>query len=139
MGTGESGAGKRDTGRRGVATYRDLEVWQRGMEIVRQVYAATTDFPDEERFGLTLQLRRAAVSVPSNIAEGWGRGSRKEYLRFLYIARGSLYEVETQLLLAYELGWVSDERYARFETLLDAQGRQLHVLLKRLRMDTPHP
>jgi four helix bundle protein len=85
-----------------------LEAWRRGIGFVRSVYEVTEGFPDAEKFGLTSQLRRAAVSVPSNIAEGAGRDSRKEFLRFLAQARGSLCEVETQLLIAWELSYVRD-------------------------------
>lgn len=76
--------------------YRDLIVWQKSMELVRAVYALTKQLPKEEIFALSNQLRRAVVSIPSNIAEGYGRNSKQDYLRFLNIARGSKYEVETQ-------------------------------------------
>ena len=115
-----------------IRSYRDLEVWQRGMLIAQEVYAVTSGFPDEERFGLALQLRRAAVSIASNIAEGWGRGSRKEFARFLRVARGSLYEVETQLLLAQRLGWVKADSFDELTALLQAESRQLLALLRTL-------
>jgi len=83
-----------------VERFEDLRVWQAGMNLATTIYELTALLPASEKFGLTSQLRRAAVSVPSNIAEGWGRGSRNDYLRFLRIARGSLYEVKTQLLIA---------------------------------------
>jgi four helix bundle protein len=89
-----------------IQSYRDLLVWQQAMHFVEGVYVATRTFPSEERLGLTLQLRRASVSVPSNIAEGWGRGQRKEYAHFVRIARGSLCESETQLMLAQKLGFL---------------------------------
>ena len=81
-----------------------LEVWKEAMALVRTVYAVTRGFPKEETYGLALQLRRAAVSIPSNVAEGAGRDGDKEFLRFLSIARGSLSELETQLLIAADLG-----------------------------------
>ena len=83
--------------------HHDLRVWQDAMALVTRVYEATADFPSDERFGLTAQLRRAAVSVPSNVAEGAARGSRKEFIHFLTIARGSLSELDTQLRIALNL------------------------------------
>ncbi|MEL7171024.1 MAG: four helix bundle protein [Bacteroidota bacterium] len=94
---------------RSIESYTDLLVWQRAMDLVDSVYAATRSFPKSEQFGLTAQVRRAVVSIPSNIAEGWGRPSRKDFLRFLYIARGSLYEVETQLRIAKRQGFLHDD------------------------------
>ena len=88
-----------------IASYRDLEVWGVAMELVADVYQVTRQFPKEEQFGLTAQLRRAAVSVPSNIAEGHARESTKDFLRFIAIAAGSLAELETQLLIAEKLGY----------------------------------
>src|SRR5882724_917493 len=88
-----------------IQTHRDLKVWQLGMDVAEQVYDLTKAFPDCERFGLISQLRRAAVSVPANIAEGNARSSTKEYLRYLSIAVGSLAEVETFLELALRLAY----------------------------------
>ena len=87
----------------GLQSYRFLEVWQRGIDLVELIYKLSAAFPSDERFGLTSQVRRAAVSIPSNIAEGYGRSHRGDYLRFLSIARGSLSEVETQLIVAGRL------------------------------------
>jgi four helix bundle protein len=86
----------------------DLDAWKKAMDLARQVYAVTRAFPADERFGLTNQVRRAVVSVPSNIAEGAARGSPADFVRFLRIALGSLAEVETQVLLASELGYLAD-------------------------------
>jgi four helix bundle protein len=86
--------------------HRDLAVWQAAMDLAKAVYAMTADFPTEERYGLVSQMRRAAVSVPSNIAEGAGRGGAREFHQFLSIARGSLSELETQALLACDLGFM---------------------------------
>jgi len=88
-----------------IKSYQDLLVWQRGMALVKSVYSFSDRFPEKERFGLTGQMRRCAVSVPSNIAEGWGRGKNKFFGSHLRIARGSLYELETQYLIAVELGY----------------------------------
>lgn len=86
--------------------HRDLQVWNEAMTLVRDVYQMTATFPKEEAFGLAAQMRRAAVSVPSNIAEGAGRGSRAEFRQFLFVARGSLAELETQFLIARDLGYL---------------------------------
>jgi four helix bundle protein len=91
--------------------YQDLVAWQRAMALVQGIYAATATFPREELFGLQNQMRRSAVSVPSNIAEGQGRSTRGEFYQFLGHARGSLYEIETQITSASKLGYFSsDER-----------------------------
>ena len=86
--------------------FRDVIAWQMGYKLAIEIYKATKSFPPDERFGLTQQLRRAAVSIPSNIAEGWGRGSTADYLRFVGIARGSLYELQTQYWLSSDLEYV---------------------------------
>lgn len=89
--------------------YQDLKVWQRSMELVTAVYKRTAEFPKHELYGLTSQIRRAAVSVPSNIAEGQGRRSPKEFCQFLRHAKGSLMEVETQTIVAVRLSYISSE------------------------------
>ena len=91
--------------------HEELDVWQQAMAFAKATYKATEDFPPREQFGLTSQLRRAAISVPANIAEGKGRYSKKEFLQFLYIARGSLYETMTLLQLALDLRYLSDQQY----------------------------
>ncbi|HEX9111864.1 MAG TPA: four helix bundle protein [Terriglobales bacterium] len=110
-------------------SYRELIAWQKAMKFVTEIYAATQRFPSEERYGLTNQLRRAAVSVPSNIAEGQARFSQKEFHHFLSQARGSLVEIETQLLIAKELKYL---QLAKAEDLLataDELGRVLNGLI----------
>jgi four helix bundle protein len=92
-----------------VVTHKDLDIWKMGVDLVERLYRATATFPKDEAFGLTAQMRRAAVSVPSNIAEGAARNSKREYLHYLYISLGSLSEVETQLVIAKRLGYLSDE------------------------------
>jgi len=86
--------------------HHNLEAWQQALALVRSIYSATTSFPKAELYGLTSQMRRAAVSIPSNIAEGAARESTPEFLRFLFIARGSLAELETQILLSHDLGYI---------------------------------
>ncbi len=115
-----------------IRSFRDLIAWQRsyslGLEIIRKVAL----FPPEERFGLALQLRRSAISVPSNISEGFGRGSRQDYLRFLYIARGSLYELNTQLSFARDLGYLDAETGVRLGEQVDECERVLWGLIRAL-------
>lgn len=86
--------------------YQDLDVWKKSIELVKEIYLITNEFPQEERYSLTAQIRRAAVSIPSNIAEGAGRYSDKESARFMDITLGSISEVETQLIIAKELGFI---------------------------------
>ena len=91
-------------------THRDLDLWKRSMGFVETIYRVTACFPPEEIYGLTSQLRRAAVSVPSNIAEGSARDGEKEFVRFLYMALGSLAELETQIILSGNLGYLKDTK-----------------------------
>jgi len=116
-----------------VKSYKDLEVWQLAMDLAENVYTITKEFPREEIYGLTSQLRRAAVSIPSNIAEGQGRKSTKEFLQFLSIAYGSLCEVETQLLLSVRLGYVDSSRLENTDPLCQSVGRMLNGLMRSLR------
>jgi four helix bundle protein len=92
-----------------VKSYRDLQIWQKGIAFVKRIYQETAHFPDTERYGLTNQMRRAAVSIPSNIAEGQARQHTGEFRQFLFIALGSIAEVETQTIIAQELGFLSEE------------------------------
>jgi four helix bundle protein len=89
--------------------YRDLDVWKKARSLVRTIYEITSRFPDTEKFGLTSQMRRSAISIPSNIAEGCGRASSRESIQFLNIARGSAYELETQVYLSFDLGYISEQ------------------------------
>ena len=115
--------------------YRDLIAWQKARLLVRNVYAGTKTLPKEEIYGLTQQIRRAAVSVPSNIAEGFGRGSRGDYVRFLQMARGSLYELETQVTLAEDLGYFALKTSANLLALSEECSRILQGLIKSLTRD----
>ena len=89
-------------------SYRDLIVWQKSMQLVREVYIETKNFPKEEMYGLVSQIRRCAISIPSNIAEGRGRNSDKEFIRFLQISLGSIYELQTQLELSLQLNYTNN-------------------------------
>ncbi len=119
-------------GEPGIRSFEDLRVWQEGIGLCESVYSLTRSFPEDERFGLTSQLRRAAVSVPSNIAEGWGRGSRAEYARFLKVARGSLYEVRTQLIVAERVHLCPADTTAPVLRQADQVRRMLHGLIRSL-------
>jgi four helix bundle protein len=114
------------------ANYRDLRVWNRAISLVLGVYRITARFPHAERFGLTNQLRRAAVSVPSNIAEGHSRTTRGEYKHFLSIARGSVVEIEVQLSLAEQLGYVQSPVLERALDDCDAISRMITNLKRAL-------
>ena len=92
-------------------TFMDLLIWKKSMDFVTEIYKITADFPKSEMFGLTSQLRRAAISVPSNIAEGFGRKSKPDFARFCQIAIGSLFEQQTQLVVAHTIGYLTDSQY----------------------------
>jgi four helix bundle protein len=113
--------------------YKELTVWQKAMDLVMDVYQLTADSPDKEKFGLVGQLRRAAVSIPSNIAEGQGRLTLGEFKQFLGHARGSLYEVETQLLIAKRLKWVATDDFERLQDEINDVGRLLNGLIRSLK------
>ncbi|MDZ4808075.1 MAG: four helix bundle protein [Bacteroidota bacterium] len=91
-------------------TYKDLDVWLRSRALVKDIYLSTQNFPKDELYGLVSQMRRCAVSIPSNIAEGYGRQYKKETIQFFHIARGSLYELETQLFIALDLNYLAESK-----------------------------
>lgn len=113
-------------------SYQDLETWQRAMDLVQEVYEATRGFPRDEVYGLTSQLRRAAVSIPSNIAEGQGRESPKEFLHHLSFAHGSLCEAETQTLIAVRLGYIEADKASKLLDRMGEVGRLLNGLIRSL-------
>jgi four helix bundle protein len=115
-----------------VQSYRDLKVWRRGIALTETVYRLCRKLPAEERYGLSQQMKRAAVSVPANIAEGYGRRTLGDYLRFISIANGSLKEVETLLLLAGRLGLLQVSETAEALATTDELGRMFTVLVRRL-------
>jgi four helix bundle protein len=116
-----------------IKSYKDLTVWRKSMDLVREVYTLTRMLPSEEMHGLSGQMRRAAVSIPSNIAEGHARNSAKEYARFLSIARGSVAELETQLHLCPMLGYVRNEKIKPCIEMLDEIGRMTAAIVKSLK------
>ena len=113
-----------------MVTHKDLDIWKIGIELVAEVYRATGEFPREEVYGITSQLRRAAVSIPSNIAEGAARTSRKEFLQYLYIALGSLAELETQVVISQRLRLLQEDIHAE---LIEKLRRKMLNFIKHLK------
>ena len=117
-----------------VKSYKDLIVWQKSFELVKEIYLLTKLFPKEELFGLSSQMRRAAVSIPSNIAEGSTRRYLKEYLNFLHIAFASGAELETQILLAKSLNLALEDNFRNSENLLNETMKMLNILIQKLKV-----
>lgn len=115
-----------------INSYRDLKVWQESMDLTVSIYAIASQFPREELYGLVSQMRRSAVSIPSNIAEGHRRGSRKEYRYFLSIAFGSGAELETQIELVKRINWGKSLDFATIDASLNQVMRMLNVLIRKL-------
>ncbi len=115
-----------------IKSFKELRIWQKGIEIVSDIYILTKKFPKEELFGLTSQLRRSAISVPSNIAEGFKRFHNKEYKQFLFIALGSCAELETQIIIAKELKYINENEDAKLIEKLDHICRMISSLIKKL-------
>ena len=115
-----------------IKSYRDIIAWQRSIELAENIYELTRILPKEELYGLSSQMRRAAVSIPSNIAEGYGRRSVNDYIRFLNIALGSSYELETQLELCQRLGYFDKHDCARTLELCNESGRLINGLIIKL-------
>ena len=116
-----------------IESYQDLIVWQKAMDLAEQCYLATRPFPKEELFGMTSQIRRAATSIPANIAEGWGRGTTGEYVQFLRIAQGSTKELETHLMLCQRVGLLSADKTRPLMALLAEISRMTISLIGSLR------
>jgi len=111
-----------------------LEIWKKGIEITKQVYNITESFPKTEIYGLTSQMRRAAVSIPSNISEGAARNTKKEFIQFLHNARGSLSELDTQMIIALELGFLDKNTYDSVEKELNHENKMITGLIKTLKI-----
>ncbi|TAM97700.1 MAG: four helix bundle protein [Rhizobiaceae bacterium] len=120
-----------------IRDYRDLIVWKEAVDIAELVYSLTRTFPREEAFGITSQMRRSAVSVPSNIAEGFGRAQKRSFVQFLRIAQGSLKELETQALLAARVGLLSAEQVASFMEQTERLGKRLVRYVRSLERSSP--
>ncbi|MGC4038192.1 MAG: four helix bundle protein [Chitinophagaceae bacterium] len=115
-----------------VKTYRDLIVWQKAMQLVTDIYKSTKSFPSDELYGLTSQLRRCAVSIPSNIAEGYGRNSTGDYKRFLQIAAGSVFELQTQVEIALNLSYINKENFDILFNLAKEVELMLLALIRKI-------
>ncbi len=120
-----------------IKTYRDLLVWQKSMAMVTVVYKLVKSFPKEELYALANQIKRSAVSVPSNIAEGFGRGSTNDYIRFLKIAAGSLYELQTQLEIAVNLSYLDKDDFEQIYKSSIEVEKMLSSLIRKLSMRSP--
>jgi len=119
-----------------VNSYKDLIVWKRSFELSLLIYKLTNKFPDQEKYALTSQIRRSAISIPSNIAEGNTRSGIREYVKFLYIAFSSGAELETQLLIAKELAYLSESDYIKVDKLLTGIMKMLNVLISKIKSST---
>jgi four helix bundle protein len=117
-----------------VKQYQELIAWQKGIALVTEIYQASSSFPRDEMYGLTSQLRRAAVSVPSNVAEGQGRASTGEFIQFLCHARGSLFEVETQVIVAHNLNYLSKAQHDLLIAKISELGRILNGLIRSVQL-----
>lgn len=115
-----------------MSTYKELIVWQKSYEFCVLVYKSTESFPVKEVYGLTSQIRRASISIPSNISEGSKRGTKKDFCQFLRVAQGSGAELETQLLLAKDLGYLKEKEYTQLNLLLDSVMKMLTVFIQKL-------
>ena len=116
-----------------IVSYRDLEVWKNGVKLAKDIYRLTETFPNHELYALTSQLRRASVSVSSNIAEGFVRNSTKDFVRFLYISLGSLAEIETQLEIAKQLNYTENSKTEALENFIEIQTKQLRSFINALK------
>lgn len=116
-----------------IKTFRDLKVWQKGMELCLLIYQSTEEFPDREKFGLTSQMRRCSVSIPSNIAEGYRRKSTKDYIRFLQITIGAIYELQTQTEISEKLKYLNREATIQINSKSNEIERMLSSLIQKLR------
>lgn len=117
----------------GIKSYKDLLIWQKGVQIVIATYKLTKAFPQEELYALSNQIKRASISIPSNIAEGYGRNTDKSFSHFIDVSRGSLYELETQLLIAKELEFIQDiEMFNHIISLINEQSKMINAFYNTL-------
>ncbi len=119
-----------------IKSYKDLLIWQMGMSLCKLVYEIVAEFPIDERFGLISQMKRSAISIPSNIAEGYGRNYTNNYIQFLSIARGSLMELETQVILSFELHFLPEDKFNQLMNLIEEEGKMLNSFIKSIKNKT---
>jgi len=117
-----------------IKSHKDLIVWQKSVQLSLAVYAMTNDFPQREIYALASQMRRAVVSIPSNISEGKARGTKRDFAHFLHMAYGSASELETQLLIARKLNYCNESKYIETNSLLSEVSKMLRVIIKKLEM-----
>jgi four helix bundle protein len=116
-----------------INSYRDLLIWQKSMNLVTEIYKATSAFPREEIYGITSQIRRSSVSIPSNIAEGYGRSSTGDYKRFLHISLGSLYELQTQIEISNRLSYIDIDSYTKLGSASNELERMMNSLISKIK------
>ena len=116
-----------------ITSYKELIVWQKSYSLTKKIYQITENFPKKEDFSLTSQMRRVSLSIPSNIAEGYRRGHRKEFIQFLHIAFSSASELEVQLLLSKDVGYLEEQNYTECLLLLEEVLKMLNVMLKKMK------
>ncbi len=123
-----------------INSFKDLKIWQKSIVLINQIYSLSNNFPSSEKFGLTSQINRASVSVASNIAEGWGRESKKSFIQFLRISRGSLFELDTLLIIAVNQNYLNDSDYDQLLMQINEIGKMINSLIfsieKKLISDT---
>ena len=119
-----------------IRSYKDLDIWKKGVALVKNIYLITNEFPKSETCALVDQIRRAAISIPTNIAEGHTRQHKKEFRQFLFVALGSLSELETQMIIAEKLGYLEKEKLSRSLSEMDAIGKMTRGLIKKLQNRT---
>jgi len=114
-----------------IKTYKDLLIWQKGIQIVKEIYLiCKNEIPKDELYGLQSQIKRSSISIPSNIAEGWGRNYTKSYIQFLKYSRGSLLELETQIIIAKELDFISTDSFNKIQELITEESKMLNAFIK---------
>ncbi|MGB2728789.1 MAG: four helix bundle protein [Halobacteriota archaeon] len=118
-------------------SFKELKVWQKGIELVEMVYKSTATFPEEEKYGLSAQMRRAAVSIPSNIAEGHLRKTAKDFKQFIAIARGSCAELETQIIISYKLGFIQEDNFSNLSSKIDELSKMLSSFYSKINSKPP--
>ena len=115
-----------------IKTFEDLIIWQKGIELAKLIYQISQELPPDEKFSLGDQLRRAAISVPSNIAEGYGRRTSNDYRKYLPISLGSLYEIQTQLKIGFELNLITNDKFCKANSLAKEIDRMVYAITKKL-------